>query len=202
VSTTILWSVIADQLHNIDYRVGDGKFDIVVEDYFALPDMLMNDECTVVATIPEAAATMLRTGDVEVMYDDRPPWQVYRDEVCQCEHKGMMSNLFVATEEWYDAHPDQAAAFLELWQRGIDLWHQNKEEIVGLYPQHFAVETEEDIEWMVDYMEGPYDWFVDTVYMDEEWIDRETELYGYMRQAGWMTADTEIPRFEALAPPS
>lgn len=202
VSTTILWSVIADQLHDIDYRVGDGKFDLSVHDYFEMPDMLTNDECTVVATIPEAAVPQLRTGEFEMMYDGRPPWQVYADDVCECEHRGMMSNLFVGTETWFDSNPDQAAAFLALWERGIQLWNENKEEIIGLYPQHFAVETEEDTEYMVEYMSGDDDFFVDTVYMDEEWIELETQLYDYMRESGWMTAETEIPRFEALPPPS
>lgn len=199
VSTTIVWSVIADQFHDIDYRVGQGKFDVVVEDYFELPELLMNGDCTVAATLPEAAATLLRTGDVEIMYDGRAPWQIYQD-LCECDHKGIMSNLFVATEEWYDAHPEQAAAFLELWERGVELWHENKEEIVGLYPQHFAVETEEDINWMVDFMEGPSDWFVETVYLDEAWIEEEKKLYDYMVDAGWMTQDTSIPRFETVAP--
>ena len=202
VSTTILWSVIADQLHDIDYRVGEGKFDLEVYDYFEMPQMLLDGDCTVAATIPEAAVAPLRNGEMEVMYDGRPPWQVYADDVCKCDHSGMMSNLFVAREEWFDAHIEHAAAFLELWERGIELWNENKKEIIGLYPQHFAVETEEDTEWMVDYMSGENDFFVDTVYMDEAWVERETQLYDYMRESGWMAADTEIPRFEALPPPS
>ncbi|HSK91447.1 MAG TPA: hypothetical protein VK875_09045 [Euzebyales bacterium] len=199
VSTTIVWSVIADQFHDIDYRVGQGEFDVVVQDYFEMPDMVAQGECTVAATLPEAAVAPLREGSLEIMYGGRAPWQIYQD-ICECDHKGIMSNLFVATEEWYDSHPEQAAAFLELWERGVELWHQNKEEIVGLYPQHFSVETEDEIKWMVDYMEGPQDWFVETVYLDEAWVEGEKELYEYMTDAGWMAEDTEIPRFEVITP--
>ena len=202
VSTTILWSVIADQLHGIDFRVGSGDFALTVYDYFEMPEFIANGDCTVGATIPEAAVAKVRTGEFEIMYDGRPPWQVYADEVCQCDHRGMMSNLFVAREEWFNDHPDQAAAFLELWERGIELWNENKVEIIGLYPQHFAVDTEEDIDWVVDYMSGDDDFFVDTVYMDEAWIERETQLYDYMRDSGWIEDGVENPRFEALPPPS
>jgi ABC-type nitrate/sulfonate/bicarbonate transport system substrate-binding protein len=201
VSTTILWSVIADRLHNVDFRVGEGDYNLEIHDYFDQPPLLESGECDVSMTIPEAAVGQLRTGEFELMYDGRPPWQVYADDVCQCEHRGYMSNLFVGREEWFDANPDQAAAFLELWERGIELWNDNKDEIIRLYPAHFAVETEEDTEWMADYMNGDDDFFVDTVYMDEEWVQNETQLYDSMRQSGWMTNETPNPRFEILPPP-
>jgi hypothetical protein len=201
VSNTIIWSIIADQLHGIDYRVGEGRFNIVLQDHFVMPELTVRGECTVSAAIPEAAIPLLRTGELEMMYGGRPPWKIYQDDICECDHKGIMSNLFVATEEWYDAHPDQAAAFLELWERGLQLWQESKDEIVGLYPQHFAVESQEDIDYTIDFMSGENDWFAETVYMDEAWIEDEKELYNYMIESGWMQEDTEIPRFEAVAPP-
>jgi ABC-type nitrate/sulfonate/bicarbonate transport system substrate-binding protein len=195
-------SVIAEQLYDIDFRVGAGDFaNVVPQDLFLMPELVTRGECTVAATGADAAVNLLRSGEIEMMNDGRATWQLYQD-VCDCDHKGVMSNLFVATEEWYDAHPDQAAAFLELWERGLRLWEANKEEIVGLYPQHFAVETEEQTEWIVDYVEGPSDWFADTVYMDEAWIEEETKIYDYMIEAGLMDAGTEIPRFAAVTPPS
>jgi ABC-type nitrate/sulfonate/bicarbonate transport system substrate-binding protein len=202
VSNTIVWSVIADQLHDIDYRVGEGRFNIVLQDHFAMPELVVDGECTVAAAIPEAAVSLLRSGELEMMYGGRPPWQIYQEDICKCDHKGVMSNLFVATEEWYDAHPEQAAAFLELWERGLQLWEENKEEIIGLYPDHFAVETEEDTEFMIEFMSGDNDWFADTVYMDEAWIEEEKHLYDYMLESGWMEEGTEIPRFEAVTAPS
>jgi ABC-type nitrate/sulfonate/bicarbonate transport system substrate-binding protein len=202
VSNTIVWSIIADQLHDIDYRVGEGRFNIVLQDHFAMPELVVGGECTVAAAIPEAAVSLLRSGELEIMYGGRPPWRIYQEDICQCDHKGVMSNLFVATEEWYDAHPEQAAAFLGLWERGLQLWEENREEIIALYPQHFAVETEEDTEYMIEFMSGDNDWFADTVYMDEAWMEEEKNLYEYMVESGWMEDGTEIPRFEAVNPPS
>jgi ABC-type nitrate/sulfonate/bicarbonate transport system substrate-binding protein len=195
-------SVIAEQLYDLDFRVGAGDFpNVVPQDLFAMPELLARGECDVAWTGADAAVSFLRAGEIEMMNGGRSTWQLYQD-LCDCDHKGTMSNLFVATQEWYEAHPDQAAAFLELWDHGLRMWEESKAEIVGIYPQHFGVETEEDIEWIVDYVEGPNDWFADTAYMSEAWIAEETKIYDYMIESGLMDAGTAIPRFEAVSPPS
>jgi ABC-type nitrate/sulfonate/bicarbonate transport system substrate-binding protein len=200
VSNTIVWSIIANELHGLNYRVGEGDFDIAVQDHFVMPELVDRGECIVAAAIPEAAVPLLRSGELEVMYDGRSPWLVYQEDICQCDHRGIMSNLFVATESWYDEHPEQAKAFLDLWQRGIDLWQRDKAEIIAAYPQHFSVESQEDIDYMIEFMEGPNDWFVQTVYMDEAWVEEEMKFYDYMIAGDWMAADDPLPRFEAIQP--
>jgi ABC-type nitrate/sulfonate/bicarbonate transport system substrate-binding protein len=202
VGDTIVWSVIADQLHDIDYRVGQGDFNIVLQDHFAMPALVEDGDCAVAAAIPQAAAGPLRTGDLEMMYDGRAPWRIYQEDICECDHKGVMSKLFVSTQEWYDAHPDQVAAFLALWERGLRLWEENRDEIIGLYVDHFVVETEEDIDFMTNFVSGDNNWFVETVYMDEAWIEEEQRFYDHMIDSGWMSESAEIPSFEAVPPPS
>lgn len=202
LSNTIVWSVIADQLHGIDYRLGEGKFNLVVQNEYEMPGLVQSNECTIAAAVPEGAAPQLRKGELDLMYNGRAPWQIYQQDICRCRHKGVMSNLLVAREEWFNANPDQAEAFLELWERGLQLWRENREEIIALYPETiFPVEAEEDTEYLVDYI-TENDWFADTVYMDERWIEEETKLYDYMIESGWMQEDAEIPQFEALAPPA
>jgi hypothetical protein len=214
VSSTVMWSVIANELHDVDYRLGEGRFDMILQDHFnapepvepevedAMPEMVASGRCTVAATLPEAAAPQLRAGELETLYGGRAPWQIYQQDICNCDHKGVMSNMFVAREEWYEAHPDQAAAFLELWERGLQLWRENREEIVSLYPDaHFSIPEQEDADYMLDYI-NDNDWFADTVYLDEAWIKEEKKLYDYLIDAGWMEGDATIPRFQAIAPPS
>lgn len=201
VSNTIVWSILADKLHGLNYRVGEGDYDIVIQDHFVMPELVDRGECTVAAAIPEAAVPLLRSGDLEIMYDGRSPWRIYQ-EICECDHRGIMSNLFVATAEWFDSHRDEAAAFLDLWQRGIEGWMANKADIIRDYPQHFAVEDEADIDWLIEFMEGPNDWFVETVYLDEDWVTEETKFYDLMIEGGWMEADDPLPRFEIVAPPA
>ena len=200
VSNTIVWSIIANELHGLNYRVGEGDFDIAVQDHFVMPELVDRGQCVVAAAIPEAAVPLLRSGDLKLMYDGRSPWRVYQEDLCKCDHRGIMSNLFVATETWYDENPEQAKAFLDLWQRGIDLWQRDKAKIIAAYPQHFSVESQEDIDYIIEFMEGPNDWFVRTVYLDEAWVAEEMKFYDYMVAGNWMKAGDPLPRFESITP--
>ncbi|MGH9245847.1 MAG: ABC transporter substrate-binding protein [Acidimicrobiales bacterium] len=207
VSNTGFWTVAANQLHGLDYRVDGGDFNLIVNDHFVNPTNLLRGDCEVAAVIPEAAVPQLREGTIEIMYDGQAPFQLYNTfSGVDDGEKHVMGNNFTATAEWFDAHQEEAALFLELWQTGIELWEENKAEIIATYPQHFAVENDEDIEYMQEYMEGDNDWFVDSVYLDEDWIEVETAIWELMNNLdpenpNYMASDAPRPRFEAIAPP-
>lgn len=204
VSNTGFWTVAAQELHGLDYRVGGGDFELIVNDHFVNPTNLLRGDCEVAVVIPEAAVPNLRAGEIELMYDGQMPFQLYSTfSGIDDGRNHVMSNLFTATEEWYDGHVPEAQAFLALWERGIELWGENVEEIVRSYPQHFAVEDDEDVEYMVEFMQGENDWFVDTVYLDQEWVDAEVEIWELMKtldpeNPNVLAADAPSPRFEVL----
>jgi ABC-type nitrate/sulfonate/bicarbonate transport system substrate-binding protein len=202
VSNTIFWSVVASELHGLDYRVGGGDFELVINDHFLNGDLLARGECEAAAIIPEATIPLLRTGELKFMYDGQMPFTLY-PEIVGTDHDGPASNLFTATQEWYEGHEEEAAAFLELWQRGVDAWNENQQEIIETYPQHFTVEEEADIEFLIDYMEDPAnDWFMDDVYLTEEWVEGETEFYTLMEENGWIKpGEPRNPRYEIIGPP-
>lgn len=206
VSNTQFWSVAMNELHGIDYRVGGGDYDLVVNDHFVNPQNLLNGDCEAAVIIPEAAAPFLRTGDLVLMYDGRLPFQLYNDfSGFDDGNFHVMSNLFTATEEYFDSHPDEVKAFLALWERGIGLWEENQATIIADYPQHFAVEEEEDVAFIQDFMKGDSDWFVDTVYLDEEWVEAETKIWDFMTELNpenqnYLEPGFSQPRFEIVAP--
>lgn len=202
VSNTIFWSVVANELHGLDYRVGGGDFELVINDHYLNGDLLVRGECEAAAVIPEAMIPLIRNNEVKFMYDGQMPFTLFQD-VANTDHVGPLSNLFTATEEWYEGHEEEAAAFLELWQRGIDEWNEHQEEIIRTYPQHFTVEEEEDIEWLIDYMSNEEnDWFVDEVWLDQQWVEEERSFYQFMEENGWADQVAGIdPRFEIVEPP-
>ncbi|GGL07557.1 ABC transporter substrate-binding protein [Mangrovihabitans endophyticus] len=195
VSSTLLWGMFAKELHGLDFRVGRGDFDLVVEDHFVMAEHVDRGEVEAALVIPEAAIGLLREGKLKVMYDNRLPYEIY-GSICNCTHKGIMGNLFTATRSWYDDHVDEATAFADLWQRGIDLWRDNQAAIIKNYPQHFSIEKEADVTAMQQYL-AQHDWFVDTVRLDQPWIEREMRLYDLMKRSGFMAGDAPVPRFEA-----
>ena len=200
VSSTLVWGMYARKLHDLDFRVGGGDFELVVEDHFVMPEHVIRGELEAALAIPEAAIPYMRKGELEVMYDGKLPYEIY-GEICSCEHAGIMGNNFTATKEWYDAHPKEAAAFLALWEEGIKGWRENQAEIIQTYPQHFAVEEDEDVKAMQDYI-AEHDWFVESVFLDDAWIKNETQLYDLMKETEFMEADTKVPQFAVVEPPT
>lgn len=205
VSNTGFWTVAAQELHGLDYRVGGGDFNLVVNDHFVNPVNLLRGDCEVAVAIPEAAVPHLREGDIELMYGGQMPFQLYKTFPSSPDdgQNHVMSNLFTATEEWYDSNEDNAKAFLALWENGIKLWEENTEDIVRAYPQHFAVEDDADVDFMVEFMQGDNDWFVDTVYLDQDWVDAEIKIWDLMKNLGSdnpnaLADDAPSPRFEVL----
>jgi ABC-type nitrate/sulfonate/bicarbonate transport system substrate-binding protein len=210
VSNTQFWSVAMKELHDIDYFVGGGDYELIVNDHFVNPQNLLNGDCEAAVIIPEAAAPYLRTGELVLMYDGLMPFQLYNQfSGFESEEGHVMSNLFTATEEFYDAHPEAAAAFLELWQRGIDEWAKPdvQAEIISTYPQHFSVEAEEDVAFIQEFMAGENDWFVDSVYLTDDWIEAERAIWDFMvdlhpDNQNKLDEGFEQPRFEAIEAPS
>lgn len=107
-----------------------------------------------------------------------------------------MINIFLAREDWYDEHPEEVAFFLALWDRGLQEWAANRDEIIASYPQHFAAEGEDQIAWMQDYL-SEHDWFASGVYLSEEWVQSEEELFDLLSQAN-LAESSEPPRFDIV----
>lgn len=198
VSSTIVWGMFANKLHGLDFRVGQGDFDLVIGDHFVNMDLVVRGELDACLCIPEAAFPHWRVGDVRALYDQRPPWMIYRDEFAP-GHKGLNGNNFVARAEWFDNNPNDVQFFLALWERGLEEWRENQAEIIRTYPQHFSVEDEADVDFAIQYMDD-YDFFATTVYLDEDWIRDETNVYALMKETGFMDPAVEAPRFEVVTP--
>ena len=72
--------------------------------------------------------------------------------------------------------------------------------IIESYPQHFAVETPEEIQFIKDYM-SEHDWFVESVYLDEEWVETESQIFPLLANAELADSD-EPPTFEVVEAPA
>jgi hypothetical protein len=208
-SNTAFWTVLAQEMHGLDYRVGGGDFDLMVNDHFVNPTNLLRGDCEVAAIIPEAAVPQMRKGELEIMYDGKLPFQLYDEFAPAADGKlHVLGNNFTATEEWFDANEDLAVKFLELWQTGIDLWKEERAETIAKYPQHFSVESEEDIDFMAEFITPERDWFVDSPFLEsEEWVASETAIWDLMKNldpdnANYLAEDAPTPRFEVLEPSS
>jgi hypothetical protein len=200
VSSTLIWGVIASELHGLDFRTGGGDFELTQIDITNTGPATAAEETSAGLVLPDFAVNELINEELRVLYDGRTSAELYGEEIAgNPGHEGPMINVFLANGEWYDDHPDEVAFFMRLWQRGIDEWQANKAEIIASYPQHFAVEGDDQIAFMQDWL-SEHDWFVTSVYLDQEWLDAELPMFDIMRENGFMEENEENPRFEILTP--
>ncbi|HVR78578.1 MAG TPA: ABC transporter substrate-binding protein [Acidimicrobiia bacterium] len=200
VSSTLIWGVIAQEIHGLDFRTGGGDFELVQVDITNTGPTAAAGEVDGALVLPDFAVNELINDEIRVLYDGQTSAELYADEIAgNPGHEGPMINVFLAGEEWYDDNPDEIDFFMRMWQRGIDEWQANKAEIIASYPQHFAVEGDEQVQFMQGWLDE-HDWFVTTVYLDDAWLDAETPLFDIMRENGFMESDEENPRFEVLTP--
>ncbi len=191
VSGTLVWSGLVKQMH--DMQLLDGDFDIVVADIQNLSNLLARGEIGACICYPDLSARELRSGAVRPLYDGKSSADLFA-ELNAPGHDGPMGNVFVARKDWVDGHPGEVSAFLDLWDRGLREWQTHRDVMIERYPQHFAVATVEDIEFMKDYV-AAHDWVVDEVRFDQKWADDESSIFDLMRTTGVIGDEITDPKF-------
>ncbi|ANE78646.1 nitrate ABC transporter substrate-binding protein [Mycobacterium adipatum] len=191
VSGTLVWSGLVKQMH--DMQLLDGDFDIVVADIQNLSNLLARGEIDACICYPDLSARELRNGAVRPLYDGKSSADLFA-ELNAPGHDGPMGNVFVARKDWVDGHPGEVSAFLDLWDRGLREWQTHRDVMIERYPQHFAVATVEDIEFMKDYV-AAHDWVVDEVRFDQKWADDESSIFDLMRTTGVIGDEITDPKF-------
>jgi ABC-type nitrate/sulfonate/bicarbonate transport system substrate-binding protein len=199
VSSTVIWRVLANELYGLDFRTGGGDFELVVTDLGNTGALAADHEVAGALVLPDFNVPVLLNEEVRVLYDGQTAADLYTELVGQADHEGPMINIFMAPTDWYEQHPDEVAFFLEVWQRGIEEWQQNQDAIIESYPQHFAVETPEEISFIKDYL-AQHDWFVESVYLDETWVETESQIFPMLAETG--ASDTEPPVFDVVEAPA
>lgn len=193
VSATLVWGAYAKELHDVDFRSGGGDYNIVVSDPQQQAELVSKGEVAACVCLPEFATPGLRSGELKVLYDGKASSDMYSDIVVE-GHEGPMINVFLAGRQWAEENPDKVEFFLDVWQRGLEEWAANKEEIIQAYPQHFAVEAPEDVAFVQDYV-ADHDWFVDNIRFDQPWVDGESQIFTLLKDTGFMDADQALPQF-------
>ena len=200
VSSTVIWGILANELYGLDFRTGGGDFELVLTDLTNTGALLANGEVDAALVLPDFNVPPLLNGEIKPLYDGQTAADIYAQDVVNVPgHEGPMINIFMAPTDWYDAHPDEVAFFLEMWDRGIQEWQANQDTIIESYPQHFAVESDEEIQFMKDYL-ADHDWFVESIYLDDEWVETESQLFPMLNDAG-LSDTAEAPTFDVVPAP-
>ena len=199
VGNTLIWMALFKQMDNRELAENGDDLNLVTADYQVIPQLVLNNEVCAAFADPTQSIPEFASGQLNIMYDGRSASELF-GEIIEPGHQGVMSNLFTARKEWYDSHQEEAAFFLEVWQRALDEWAQHREEIIDEYPQHFAVKNEEEAKWMKNYFNTAFDWFVESPYLTQEWIDQEKKIFQLLKDAGVVNPDQPDPEMVVIQP--
>jgi ABC-type nitrate/sulfonate/bicarbonate transport system substrate-binding protein len=205
LGTTLVWGSMIKAMHDLDFRfegVGGqpaGKdFEPVLGEHATNASLVARGDAAACVCTPYLAAKYLRTGELRGLYDGKSAAYTYESEFLP-GHEGLMENIFTAPKEWYDEHPYEVAFFLAVWEEGLKLRDAHRDEIVALYPEHFAVEDDADIEFLTEFL-NEQDPVVESPYLEEEWIENEVKVFDLLEETGFAGEEITEPSFEVFSP--
>jgi len=199
VSDALLWGAMAKKSENVEFKAEDGDYEFVLTDVQNMASLVAKGDAEACICLPDFAIPELKSGKLRVLYDGRSDAELFQDEFAS-GHPGPAINVFVAREEWFNEHRKEAEFFLKVWERGVQEWKKHKDEIIAAYPQDFAASNEAEEKWISNYLDE-HDWFVDSVYLDDQWIEQESTVFDLLKETGRMESEQEPPPFEPIGSP-
>jgi ABC-type nitrate/sulfonate/bicarbonate transport system substrate-binding protein len=193
VSDALLWGALAKKLEDFDLKSNGGDLEMVIADVQNMGPLAASGEADACICLPDFAIEQFRTGKLRPLYDGKSDAQMFQQEVLP-GHEGPMINIFLVRKDFYEEHPREVKFFLKVWQRGLDEWQKHKDEIIEAYPQDFAAQNDQDLDWIKDWLDEN-DWFTDSVYLDQKWVSEEKKVFDLLRETGFMPEDAEDPEF-------
>jgi ABC-type nitrate/sulfonate/bicarbonate transport system substrate-binding protein len=201
VSITIMWGIYAQEKCGLELSAEGGDFELIVADIQNLAQLTASGDAEACLCLPDFGIPQFRSGELRPLYEGRSAAQIFADDYGN-GHDGPQTNVFLAPTAWVDRNPDEAAFLLALWERAVQEWQTNRDAIIDAYPEDFAAQSPEDSQFIKDWITNNYDWFEETVYLDQAWIDGEMQIFDLMKETGYIPEDAENPDFRIIEPPA
>jgi ABC-type nitrate/sulfonate/bicarbonate transport system substrate-binding protein len=204
VSITLVWGMYAKEMCGLDLKAGGGDYELVVTDIQNLGDLVARGDADACLCLPDFALPQLVAGTVEPLYEGKSAAQLWAENFGSNpdDLTHPQTNVFVAREAWVEKNPEEAAFLLALWERGLQEWVEHRDEIISTYPEDFGVTSPEEQAYLINHLDTVYDWYVESVYLEDQWVDEEKEIFEFMRKTGFMEEDVKDPVFTTVEPTS
>ena len=192
---SLLWGLIADSKHDLDFRAGSPDFDVRVVEQGSVADLVIRGDADACICLPEIGASHIASGMLRPLYEGRSAAEIYAKDVISQVLLRPIADAFVADRQWLSRNRRAAEALLELWQMGLDNWASSKEQIIADYPHLFSVQTAEEVEWMTAHA-SKRDWLPRSAYVTPDDLSIQNDMFAKMRRAGLVPDDTVAPPFD------
>lgn len=200
VSITIMWGIYARKFCDLELRAGGGDFKLVVTDPQNASGLIERGDADAGLLLPDFSIKQLSSGAIKPLYDSKSVSQIYAEEFLKDpkDDTHPQNNVFVARKAWVEKNPEEASFLIKLWDRGVQEWAKHRDEIIKAYPEDFAAETPKEKAFIQDWVTNKYDWFVESAYLDQAWVDTETKLFELMKETGYVDKKTPPLDFTIL----
>jgi hypothetical protein len=195
--SSLVWQALASDLDGRELAQGSDDLQMAVTDFEVTPELVVKGDLCAGVTAMTTSIPYLMDETVHVMYDGKTASQLY-EENYEPGHEGMDSNNFVTLESWYSEHPGEVAFFLEVWDRAMQEFEANRDEIIAGDPESFGYTDDAELKFVQDYFENTYNNFLDTVYLDEKWIEAEAGVTDILRSAELVPEDQPDPIYVCI----
>jgi hypothetical protein len=199
--SSIVWQALAKDLDGRELAENSDDLQMALADFDVGPGLTLKGDLCAATTSIYDSLTLLMDGKVKGLYDNKSASQLYEENYAP-GHEGMNSNNFVVLKSYYDTHPGEIAFFLSVWQKGLDEWATNKDAILKAYPDDFGYKDDAELQYLEDWYANQFDEFVDSVYLDQAWIEGEAKVTDLLKSANLIKADQQQPLHACIDPSS
>ena len=192
LGSTLMWGLIAYYLHDLEFTVGSPDFELVVVDASSAADLVMRGDVDACVCVPDFSASMLAEGLLRPLYDGQSAAELYAARVLGDPAALPFAEALVVDREWHRQNPDAAMALVGMWDHGLRTWATDRANHVRRYPHLLSIQSEEEIAWMIDFLEL-HDWIEDSALIAAEDSERYLDMLARMREIGLVPEDVIDP---------
>ena len=195
LGSALLWGVIADSLHGLEFQVDSPDFDLVVVESASVSDLVMRGDVDACVCLPDFSVSDLADGRLRPLYGGRSAAEIYATDVMGDPGALPVAEAFVADRRWVAQNREAVEALLGLWDVGLKNWAAQKELLIAAYPHLLSVQTDEEIAWVTDYV-AAHDWVLPSVYLTPQDAELQAGIFARMQDLGLVPADAREPELD------
>jgi ABC-type nitrate/sulfonate/bicarbonate transport system substrate-binding protein len=192
LGSTLLWGLIAESLHGLDFRVDGSDFDLVVVDAASVADLVMRGDVDACICLPDASVPFLAEGTMKPLYGGRSGARIYAEDVAGDPAALPISDVFLIDRAWHEHNEYAVESVLELWETGLQHWRSHRPTVIADFPHLFTVVSDEEVSWITDYADA-HDWVFESVFITEEEAAANLDVFWEMRRVGLIDEDAALP---------
>ena len=195
LGSALLWGIIADALHDLEFRVGSPDFDLVVVESASVADLVMRGDVDACICLPDFSVSDLADGRLRPLYGGRSAAEIYADDVMGEPEALPVAEAFIVDKQWLAQNRDAVESLLGLWEVGLQNWASQKEQLVASYPHLLSVQTDGEIAWMTDYVKT-HDWVLQSIYLTQEDSTIQSGIFARLQSLGLVPDDAREPELD------